>query len=518
MSRAESAGDGYDHVVAAPVVVILAAGQGTRMRSDVQKLLHPLCGRPIIQWPIAAAKEAGAGKIVVVDSPERRLESVAGDGVVLAVQERPLGTADAVRAALGEIEDSDTVIVLTGDAPLIRPESLTALLDAHRQSGAAATIATMVLDDPGGYGRVVRAPDGTVERVVETKAAGDATELELHIREVNTGMFAFEGRPLITALSEVRGDNAQGEHYLPDVLPVLRRHERTVGALELSDPSELLGINDRRQLADVAAIAQRQIHDRLMLAGVTIVNPAATVIDHGVTVGRDTVVAPFTSLHGTTSIGERCSIGPGTTMIDTEVGDESKVLHSYVTEAIVGDRVSVGPFAYLRPGTVMREGSKAGTFVEIKNSDVGRGTKVPHLSYIGDAEIGEGTNLGASTITANYDGYRKNRTTIGHRVKTSVHTTLVAPVTVGDDAYTAAGSVITTEVPPGALGVARARQTNIAGYAERRRERAEAEKNDASHTAAEKNAGAHAAESGGNSARGVDSAPDESPAKSGESR
>ena len=461
--------------MAAPVVVILAAGQGTRMRSEVQKLLHPLCGRPIIEWPIAAARAAGADKIVVVDSPERRLEAALGDGVVLAVQERPLGTGDAVKAAVGEIAATDTVIVVNGDAPLIRPESLRALVDSHERSGAAATIATMVLDDPSGYGRVVRAPDGTVERVVETKAPGDATELELHIREVNTGVFAFEGAALVAALQELRADNAQGEHYLPDVLPVLRRHERTVGAYELADADELLGINDRSQLADVTAIAQRQIHERLMLSGVTIVNPAATVIDHGVTIGRDTVVAPFTCLHGTTSIGEGCAVGPGSTVIDAQVGNRATILHSYVTGAVIGDQVSVGPFAYLRPGTILREGSKAGTFVEIKNSDVGRGTKVPHLSYIGDTEIGENTNLGASTITANYDGYRKNRTTIGDRVKTSVDTTLIAPVTVGDDAFTAAGSVISTDVPPGALGVARSRQTNIEGYAERRRERAEAE-------------------------------------------
>jgi bifunctional UDP-N-acetylglucosamine pyrophosphorylase / glucosamine-1-phosphate N-acetyltransferase len=461
--------------VAAPVVVILAAGQGTRMRSDLQKLLHPLCGRPIIEWPIAAALEAGARKVVVVDSPERRLEGALPDGVVLAVQEQPLGTADAVRAAVPEIGGEDTVVVVAGDAPLIRPDSLRALVESHERSGAAATIATMVLEDPRGYGRVVRAPDGTVERVVETKAPGDATERELHIREVSTGMFAFEGAALMTALQEVRADNAQGEYYLPDVLPVLRRHERTVGALELEDADELLGINDRRQLADVTAIAQRHIHERLMLAGVTIVNPGATLIDHGVTIGRDTVVQPFTCLRGATSIGEGCTVGPGSTLIDTRVGDRSIILHAYSTGAVIGDKVNVGPFTYLRPGTVLREGSKAGTFVEIKNSDVGRGSKVPHLSYIGDTEVGEGTNLGASTITANYDGYRKNRTKIGDRVKTSVDTTLVAPVTVGDDAFTGAGSVITSDVPPGALGVARARQSNIDGYAERRRERAEAE-------------------------------------------
>jgi bifunctional UDP-N-acetylglucosamine pyrophosphorylase / glucosamine-1-phosphate N-acetyltransferase len=462
-------------VVTAPVVVILAAGQGTRMRSAVQKLLHPLCGRPIIEWPVAAARAAGAGRIVVVDGPDRRLEPALNGTVTLAVQERPLGTADAVRSAVDQIAGADTVVVLNGDAPLITPESLRAMVDAHESSGAAGTIATMVLDDPRGYGRVVRATDGTVERVVETKAAGDATEMELRIREVSTGMFAFDGAALTSALEEVRADNAQGEHYLPDVLPILRAHERTVGAYELSDPDELLGINDRVQLADVAAVAQRQIHERHMLAGVTIVNPGATVIDAEVTIGQDTVIAPFTTLQGSTAIGRGSTVGPNSTLIDATVGDGSKVLHSYVTGAVIGDRVSVGPFAYLRPGTVLREGSKAGTFVEIKNSDVGRGTKVPHLSYIGDADIGEETNLGASTITANYDGYRKHRTTIGSRVKTSVDTTFVAPVSIGDDAYTAAGSVITTDVPEGALGVARSRQTNVDGYAERRRQQAAAE-------------------------------------------
>ena len=462
-------------VVTAPAVVILAAGQGTRMRSAVQKLLHPLCGRPIIEWPVAAARAAGASKIVVVDGPERRLESTLNGSVSLAVQEQPLGTADAVRAAIGQVSDAETVVVVNGDAPLITAESLRALVQAHADSGAAATIATMVLADPSGYGRVVRAADGSVERVVETKAAGDATEAELAIHEVNTGMFAFDGGALAGALAEVRADNAQGEHYLPDVLAIMRVHDRIVGAYQLSDPDELLGINDRVQLAEVTAVAQRQIHERHMLAGVTIVNPAATVIDADVTIGQDSVIAPFTSLHGTTAVGSGSTVGPNSTLIDATVGDGATVLHAYVTDAVIGDRAKVGPFSYLRPGTVLREGSKAGAFVEIKNSDVGRGTKVPHLSYIGDADIGEDTNLGASTITANYDGYRKHRTTIGSRVKTSVDTTFVAPVSIGDDAYTAAGSVITTDVPEGALGVARPRQTNIDGYAERRRQQAAAE-------------------------------------------
>jgi bifunctional UDP-N-acetylglucosamine pyrophosphorylase/glucosamine-1-phosphate N-acetyltransferase len=369
------------------------------------------------------------------------------------------------------MDGAGTVVVLNGDHPLISPATIRGLAEAHERSGAAATIATAVLDDPSGYGRVVRAPDGSVERVAETKTRGDASDRELHIREVNTGFYAFDVRELLSALERVQSDNAQGELYLPDVLPILRDDERTVQAHEISDRGSMLGINDQVALARVRAIAQQQIHERLMREGATIVNPAATVIDVDVQVGEDSVIAPFTSLHGRTRIGSGSRIGPGSTLINATVGNESKVIHSYVDGAEVGDRVSVGPFAYLRPGTVMREGSKAGTFVEIKNSDVGAGSKVPHLSYIGDADIGEGTNLGAATITANYDGARKHRTTIGKRVKTSVDTTLVAPVELGDEAYTAAGSVITKDVPPGGLGVARARQENIEGYAERRKER-----------------------------------------------
>ena len=458
-------------VVTAPVVVILAAGQGTRMRSATPKLLHPLCGRPMIAWPVAAAREAGAAKVVVVDGPERPLAEALDREVTLAVQERPLGTADAVRAAAAHIDPHAAVIVLNGDHPLITAEALRGLAQTHERQGAAATIATAVLEDPSGYGRVLSAPDGTVERVVETKAPGDATEMELHIREINTGIFAFEGAALLGALDEVRSDNAQGEQYLPDVLPIMRSHERTVVAHELADLSAAVGINDRVALAEVTAIAQRRIHERLMLAGVTIVDPPATIIDAQVEIGEDTVVAPFSCLHGTTRIGSRSAIGPHVTLIDARVGDEAKIVHAYVIGAEIGDRVSVGPFAYLRPGTIMREGSKAGTYVEIKNSDIGPGTKVPHLSYIGDADIGAGTNIGAGTITANYDGFRKHRTTIGSRVKVSVDTAFIAPVTVGDDAYTAAGSVIGKDVPPGALGVARAHQRNVEGYAERRKQR-----------------------------------------------
>jgi bifunctional UDP-N-acetylglucosamine pyrophosphorylase/glucosamine-1-phosphate N-acetyltransferase len=457
--------------VAAPVVVILAAGQGTRMRSEIPKLLHPICGWPMIVWSVEAARLAGAERVVVVQSPDRELEAVLDGDVELAIQNEPRGTADAVRAAASHLAGVSSVVVVNGDHPLTSPETLSRLAEAQSQSGAAATVATAILEDPGAFGRVIRAPDGTVERIVEAKRPGDASELELQIREISTGIWAFDTDELITALDQVGTDNSQGEMYLPEVVPILRQRERSVVALEVTDEGAMLGINDRAALVRARALAQAQIHHRHLLAGVTIVDPAATVIDAGVAIAQDALIAPFSSLHGDTTIGPGSTIGPLSTLVDTLVGEDSTVVHSYVKGAEIGDRVSVGPFAYLRPGTVMREGSKAGTFVEIKNSDIGAGTKVPHLSYIGDADIGERSNLGASTITANYDGAQKHRTTIGSGVKTSVDTTLVAPVTVGDDAYTAAGSVITKDVPPGGLGVARARQENIEDYAERRKER-----------------------------------------------
>jgi bifunctional UDP-N-acetylglucosamine pyrophosphorylase/glucosamine-1-phosphate N-acetyltransferase len=452
-----------------PIVVILAAGQGTRMRSRVPKLLHPLCGSPLIDWPMAAARAAGAERVVVVDSPQRELSSRLGDGVEVVVQAEPRGTGDALRAAAGLIEPGATVLVLAGDMPLIRGSTLSALLEHHAREGAAATILTAILEDPHGYGRVIRAIDDTVERVVETKVPGDATEIELRIREVSTGTFAFEGAALLKALQQIGEDNAQGEVYLPDVLPIMRMSERSVVAWQLGDPSESLGVNDRPQLAAVREVAQRRILDEHMLAGVTIVDPSATVVDIGVRIAADAVIAPFSSLLGSTEVGAGSTIGPHSTLFDARVGAGASVLHSYVRDATIGDGVSVGPFSFVRPGTVLRDSSKVGAFVEVKNSDVGVGTKIPHLSYIGDAEIGERTNLGASTITANYDGFQKHRTKIGSGVRTGVDTTLVAPVELGDGAYTGAGSVISKDVPEDALGIARARQRNVEEYAQRRR-------------------------------------------------
>jgi bifunctional UDP-N-acetylglucosamine pyrophosphorylase / glucosamine-1-phosphate N-acetyltransferase len=447
----------------APTVLILAAGQGTRMRSRTSKGLHELCGVPMALWPVRAALAAGAGRVVVVDSPERALEQALPEGVGLAIQPEPNGTGGAVLAALealdgagnGDGRDGEPLVVLSGDVPLVSAAAIGELLRAHEESGAQATLASAVLQDPSGYGRVVRDERGAVMKVVETKEAGDATPEQLQIREVNAGVYVFAPGALRAALPRLSADNAQRELYLPRVLDLIRSDGGAVAAHALADPQLLLGVNDRAALAQVRALAQAAIHAAHMAAGVTIVDPAATVIDLDVQIGQDTTIEPFTTIRGRTRIGERCV-----------------VRHSYLCDCLLEDGVTVGPFAYLRPNSVLREGAKAGTFVEIKNSDVGARSKIPHLSYIGDAHVGEDTNLGASTITANYDGRAKHPTTIGSGVRGGVDTSLVAPVTVGDGAVIAAGSVITEDVPPGALAVARAGQRNVEGYAERDAEHA----------------------------------------------
>jgi bifunctional UDP-N-acetylglucosamine pyrophosphorylase / glucosamine-1-phosphate N-acetyltransferase len=434
--------------------MILAAGRGTRMRSRMPKVLHEVCGIPMVLWPVRAALAAGAGRVVVVDSPERALAGVLPEGVRLAVQPHSNGTGGAVVAGLAELDSDDAdapVVVLSGDVPLVRADTIAELVHAHEVGGAGATMASTLLDDPSGYGRVVRDADGAVESVVETKTDGDATPEQLQIREVNTGIYVFSSHALREVLPRLSADNAQGELYLPQALDLIRADGGTVAAHAVADERLVLGVNDRAALAQVRALAQEAIHVRHMAAGVSIVDPRATVIDVDVQIGQDTTIEPFTTIRGATRIGEGCM-----------------VRHSYLIDSVLEDGATVGPFAYLRPGTLLRAGSKAGTFVEIKNSDIGAGAKIPHLSYIGDADVGEGANLGASTITANYDGQRKHRTTIGRRVRSSVHVSFVAPVTVGDEAYTGAGSVIHEDVPPGALGIARARQTNKEGYAERR--------------------------------------------------
>lgn len=454
--------------MSSPLVLVMAAGEGTRMRSSTPKMLHPVCGRPMVAWPILAAREVGAGRVAAVVSPGRDISAGLPDDVETVEQPQPDGTGGAIRAALPLIEESETVLVLSGDHPLISAEVISAFLDAHASSGAAATLMTIELDDPGSYGRVVRDDSGAVERVVEAKAAGDADSEQLAIREINAGTYAFDAAPLAAALKTLSNDNAQGEYYLPDVLPALREAGHTAQAHAADDFAVTMGVNDRRDLAAVEAEARRRLLEAHMLAGVTVADPASTWIDAGVEIAADARIEPGTTLRGRTTIAGGATVGPLSTLIDCSIGAGSQVLHSYLVECDVRAGCSVGPFAYLRPGAVLEDGAKAGTFVEIKNSQVGEGTKVPHLAYVGDADIGPGSNLGAGTITANYDGFRKNRTVIGRDVRIGVDTMLIAPVEVGDSAYTGAGAVIKDDVPDGALAVSENAQRNIDGYAARK--------------------------------------------------
>jgi len=444
----------------------MAAGAGTRMRSSTPKMLHPVCGRPLVAWPILAAREAGAGRVAAIVSPGIDIAAGLPDGVETVVQPQPDGTGGAVRAALPLIEAAETVLVLSGDHPLISAEIVSAFLAAHDSSGAAATMMTIELDDPGSYGRVVRGADGEVERVVEAKADGDATPEDLAIREINAGTYAFDAAPLATALAGLSNDNAQGEYYLTDVFAALREAGHAVAGHRADDFAVTIGVNNRAELAAVEAEGRRRILEAHMLGGVTVVDPASTWVDAGVEIAADARIEPGTSLRGATAVGAGSTVGPLSTLIDTRLGENVHVPHSYLVECEVLDDCSVGPFAYLRPGAYLDPGAKAGTFVEIKNSRIGEGSKIPHLAYVGDADIGPGTNLGAGTITANYDGFRKHRTTIGRDVRIGVDTMLIAPVQVGDAAYTGAGAVIKENVPKGALAVSQNDQRNIEGYAE----------------------------------------------------
>ena len=452
---------------AKPTVLVMAAGHGTRMRSALPKVLHPVCGRPMLEWVTEAARAAGAGRIVCVTRPGDGVAEALPEDVGSAEQREGEGTGAAVLAARGHVEPGAGVMILSGDNPLIRSELIAALWDAHRGAGAAATLLTTCELDPEGYGRVLRAPGGEVERIVETKRVEGVPADVLATREVNIGAYAFDGDDLFEALDAVM--EIAGERYLTGVFPLLRERGRPIAAHATNDVSSAIGVNTRLDLIEVEHHAQRRIVERHALAGVTFASALTASIDAGVKIGQDSVIEPGVSLRGATRVGAGCRVGPQTTLIDSTLGERVVVPHSYLVECAVRDGATVGPFAYLRPGTDVGERAKVGTFVEVKNSRLGAGAKVPHLSYVGDSDVGEETNIGAGNITANYDGGRKLKhpTKIGKRVKTGVHTSFVAPVDIGDDAYTAAGSVITGDVPPGALGVARARQRNIDGYAKR---------------------------------------------------
>jgi bifunctional UDP-N-acetylglucosamine pyrophosphorylase / glucosamine-1-phosphate N-acetyltransferase len=443
--------------MAAPfTVLIMAAGQGTRMRSGTPKVLHRVAGKALVEWVIDAAREAGAERVVAIVRPGDGVAEGLPDGVEVAEQHEGEGTGAAVLAARGAAlgdgagGQAAPVVVLSGDQPLITAEQLAELLGEHDAREAAATLLTTDRLDPAGFGRVVRDGDGNVERIFETKYTDGLSKEELAVREVNLGTYAFDAPALFGALEQVGLE--KDERYLTGVFPLFREGGKIIAAHMTDDADAAIGVNDRAGLMQAEEAAQRRLIQEHARAGVTFLQPGTTRVEAGVTIGRDTIIGPGTVLEGGTSIGERCEVGP----------------YVVIRDATVHDGVKVGPFAYLRPGTVVHDGAKVGTFVEIKNSDVGAGAKVPHLSYIGDADVGEGTNLGASTITANYDGKQKHRTKIGKSVKTSIHTSLVAPLHVGDRAYTGAGSTITDDVPDGALAIARERQQNIEGYADRK--------------------------------------------------
>jgi bifunctional UDP-N-acetylglucosamine pyrophosphorylase/glucosamine-1-phosphate N-acetyltransferase len=449
-------------------VIVLAAGLGTRMKSDLPKVLHHVCGRPLLAYVLDAARTLTPERLVVVIGPDQgAVAAILPDGCQPAVQAERRGSGDALRAGLEPLGDFEgDVMVLNGDHPLVNGEVLAGLLVHHRDCTARATITTVVHPDPGHYGRVVRARDGDLAGIVEAR---DASPDELGIGEINLGFYVFDAAELRRFVPTLRADNAQSELYITDLVHRFIEAGDRAAAFLTADVAASMGVNSRVELAEVDAIMRARLVRQLMLDGVTIEDPATTYVDWGVTVGRDSLIRPQTMLTGATRVGERCTIGPGCFLRDVTVDDEATVVTSHLLECAVGKGCSVGPFAYVRPRTELAEGAKAGTFVEIKASRIGRGSKVPHLSYVGDATVGDDSNIGAGNITANYDGERKHPTVIGDNVKTGSDTVFVAPVTVGDDAWTAAGSVITRDIPDGALGVARSRQANVEDYAERRR-------------------------------------------------
>ncbi|MFH9014925.1 bifunctional UDP-N-acetylglucosamine diphosphorylase/glucosamine-1-phosphate N-acetyltransferase GlmU [Streptomyces sp. NPDC017943] len=454
-------------------VVVLAAGEGTRMKSATPKVLHELCGRSLVGHVLAAAGELDPEHLVVVVGHAReKVTAHLGEiapGVRTAVQAEQNGTGHAVRMGLEELGGSvdGTVVVVCGDTPLLTGATLRALAGTHSADGNAVTVLTAEVPDATGYGRIVRDDaTGAVTAIVEHK---DATDAQRSIREINSGVFAFDGQLLADALKKVRTDNSQGEEYLTDVLGILREAGHRVGASVAGDHREIAGINNRVQLSEARRILNDRLLTEAMLAGVTVIDPATTFVDVTVTFEQDAVVHPGTQLHGATHLGEGAEVGPNCRLTDTRVGAGARVDNTVAVGAEVGADATVGPYAYLRPGTRLGAKGKIGTYVETKNASIGEGTKVPHLSYVGDATIGEHTNIGAASVFVNYDGQEKHHTTIGSHCRTGSDNMFVAPVTVGDGAYTAAGSVITKDVPAGSLAVARGQQRNIEGWVARKR-------------------------------------------------
>lgn len=456
-------------------VIVLAAGAGTRMKSALPKVMHPIGGRSMVEHAVATARELAPQHLAVVvrHQCERVAEHVAAfDAEALLVDQDEIpGTGRAVEVAVDALDGlgaplEGTVVVTYGDVPLLTPATIGELTRFHREAGNAVTVLTTHLAEPGGYGRIIRNEGGEVTAIVEAK---DATAEQLAITEVNSGIYAFDAAVLRDSLREVTTENAQGEKYLTDVLSIARTHGHRTSALSVADRWEVEGANDRVQLSRLGRVLNERITERHMRAGVSIVDPATTWIDATVSIGEDVTILPGTQLHGTTVIETGATVGPDTTLTDVLVGEGAEVVRTHGSDAEIGPGASVGPFAYLRPGTWLGEGGKIGTFCETKNAQIGAGSKLPHLSYAGDVTIGEHSNIGAASVFVNYDGVNKHRSVIGSHVRMGSDNMYVAPVTVGDGAYSGAGTVIRQDVPAGALAINDAPQRTIEGWVERKR-------------------------------------------------
>ena len=453
-------------------VIVLAAGKGKRMKSILPKVVHPILGRPMISYVLDAVMKINPKKIALVvgHGAEKVKEAVADMHVECVLQNEQLGTghaASCARKALAGFKGN--VLILNGEFPLIAPKTLKDFVTSHGKSRATVSILTTMLDNPDGYGRVIRDQRGDVLRVVEEK---DAAPIEKKLKEINSGAYCVESPFLWRALERIEAGNKQGEYYLPDVVNIASSRGKKVKGFVIADNRELLGVNTRSELAEAQEILKRKINHGLMLSGVTMVCPESTYISPNVSIGTDTVIHPYTFIYGNTKIGKGCVIGPSVWIEDSKIGNEVTIkFSSYIADADIEDKVTIGPFAHLRPQTKILSGAKIGNFVEVKKSRIGLNSKVPHLSYIGDATVGEGVNIGAGAITCNYDGVAKHQTTIGDRAFVGTNASLVAPLTIGEGAHIGAGSVVTKDVPPGALAVERAPQVVKEGWASRRAQR-----------------------------------------------
>lgn len=470
MTPQETSGpDGAQARVAA--VVVLAAGQGTRMRSSTPKVLHALGGRSMLGHVLAAAEPLGAGATVVVvgagrEVVEEHLGRIAPTALPV-LQEEQRGSGHAAAVALAAVPDVEgPVLLVNADAPLLRTETVAGLVREHASTGRTLTVLTAEVPDPTGLGRIVRDATGAVVAIVEER---DATDDQRSIREINAGVYVGDAATLRRALANLGSANEQGEQYVTDVLGMLAAEGAPVGGFRAPDPDDVLGCNDQRELAERRRMLNDRVLDDLMRSGVVVIDPRTTWVDVTAEIAPDAVLQPGTQVQGASTVASGAVVGPDTTLLDTEVGEGASVVRAHCQLAVIGPAATVGPFSYLRPGTRLGRGAKVGAYVETKNVEIGEDSKVPHLSYVGDATIGHGANIGAATVFVNYDGVAKHHTTVGDHVRIGSDTMLVAPVTVGDGAYTAAGSVITSDVPPGALGVARAPQRNVAGWVRRRR-------------------------------------------------